>query len=97
MTPETFRIGLIYGPSGCGKSSFVKAGLLPRLNSSVRSVYVECSADETELRIEVGARRTLELDASSARLTELLGHVRRGRASSEAARTHTHSSAASQE
>ena len=30
---ERIPVGVIYGPSGCGKSSFVKAGLLPRLES----------------------------------------------------------------
>ena len=32
---NTFSVGLIYGPVGCGKSSLVKAGLLPRLASSM--------------------------------------------------------------
>jgi len=48
---QTFRVGLLYGPSGCGKSSLVKAGLLPRLAPHVRSVYVECSPDQTEARL----------------------------------------------
>ena len=42
--PETsFRAGIIYGPSGCGKSSLVKAGLLPRLDSSILKIYIEAS------------------------------------------------------
>ncbi len=48
---QAFRVGLIYGPTGCGKSSFVKAGLLPRLASDVISVYIEATADETEVRL----------------------------------------------
>lgn len=42
---ETFAIGLLYGPTGCGKSSLVKAGLLPRLATHVKTVYLEATAD----------------------------------------------------
>jgi len=56
--PErTFAIGLLYGPSGSGKSSLVKAGLLPRLGSHVRPVYVEASPNGTETRILAALRR----------------------------------------
>lgn len=48
---ETFAVGLIYGPSGCGKSSLVRAGILPRLDSSrVSSAYVESAQGQTENR-----------------------------------------------
>src|SRR6185369_2732041 len=51
-TPDrAFAVGLMYGPSGCGKSSLVKAGLLPRLASTVTIVYVEATAAETEARL----------------------------------------------
>jgi formylglycine-generating enzyme required for sulfatase activity len=53
----TFTVGVICGPSGCGKSSLVKAGLLPRLDRRVVSVYVEASADETEMRLQNGLRK----------------------------------------
>ena len=48
---KTFSVGLLYGPSGCGKSSLVKAGLLPRLDDRVLPIYVEATADDTEIRI----------------------------------------------
>ena len=48
---DTFRVGLLYGPSGCGKTSLVKAGVLPRLDASVTSLYVEATADETEVSL----------------------------------------------
>ena len=51
-------MGLIYGPSGCGKSSFVKAGLLPRLEPHVLPVYVEASADDTETELLRRLRRS---------------------------------------
>jgi hypothetical protein len=53
----TFTVGVLYGPSGCGKSSLVKAGLLPRLTSHEMSVYVEATADETEVRLLKGLRK----------------------------------------
>ena len=54
---STFTVGVIYGPSGCGKSSLVKAGLLPRLNDHVLSVYVEATANDTEARLLKGLRK----------------------------------------
>ncbi len=65
---NTFSVGLIYGPSGSGKSSLVKAGLLPRLNEEVIVVYIEASAEETEVRLLNVLRRRLTRewrDASS--------------------------------
>ena len=48
-TNSNFSVGVVIGPSGSGKSSFVKAGLLPRLDSNlVSAVYVEASASNTE-------------------------------------------------
>ena len=53
---RTFPVGLIYGPSGCGKSSLVKAGLLPRLSDTIQAVFVEATADDTEIRLLKGLR-----------------------------------------
>ena len=47
---DPVSVGLIFGPSGCGNSSFVKAGLLPRLQG-VKSVFVEATPSGTEKRI----------------------------------------------
>ncbi|MFN7768611.1 MAG: protein kinase domain-containing protein [Planctomycetaceae bacterium] len=41
-------VGLLCGPSGCGKSSLVKAGLLPRLDPGVITLYLEATPDTTE-------------------------------------------------
>lgn len=54
---ETFTVGLMYGPSGCGKSSLVKAGLLPRLSDDVVPVYVEATANDTEVRLIKALRK----------------------------------------
>jgi eukaryotic-like serine/threonine-protein kinase len=48
---ETFSVGLIFGPSGSGKSSLVKAGLLPILAGQVIPIYIEATAEETEVRL----------------------------------------------
>ena len=49
---EGFTIGAIPGPSGSGKSSFVKAGLLPRLDpKTIQAVYIEADAVHTEERL----------------------------------------------
>ncbi|MCA9128478.1 MAG: protein kinase [Planctomycetales bacterium] len=50
-------IGVIYGPSGCGKSSFVRAGLLPLLDSSVVPVLVDATTRDTEVRLLKGLRQ----------------------------------------
>ncbi|MFK8113954.1 MAG: protein kinase [Rubripirellula sp.] len=54
---DPLRVGVIYGPSGCGKSSFVKAGLLPLVSSSVHCVFVEATQGDTEDRLLRGIRR----------------------------------------
>jgi len=78
----TFRIGVIYGPSGCGKSSLVKAGLLPRLSNLVHSVYIEATANETEVHLLNGLRKRspdlpgdLDLTATLAELGKGSGHT----------------------
>jgi hypothetical protein len=53
----TFTVGVLYGPSGCGKSSLLGAGLLPRLDPAVIVVYVEATANDTELRLLAALRK----------------------------------------
>jgi serine/threonine protein kinase/formylglycine-generating enzyme required for sulfatase activity len=71
-------VGLIYGPSGCGKSSLVKAGLLPRLNPAITTVYVEATAEETEARLLSGLRRRLPHLPPELGLVDTLAALRRG-------------------
>ena len=75
---KTFRVGLIYGPSGCGKSSMVKAGLLPRLARHVRAVYVEATAEGTELQLSRGVFKLCPDLPKSLGLPEALAAIRRG-------------------
>jgi serine/threonine protein kinase/formylglycine-generating enzyme required for sulfatase activity len=76
--PErTFSVGLIYGPSGCGKSSLVKAGLLPHLSPSIVPVYVEATAEQTEIRLLHGLRKRLPKLTKSLGLTDTLASLRR--------------------
>jgi serine/threonine protein kinase/formylglycine-generating enzyme required for sulfatase activity len=76
---ETFAVGVLYGPSGCGKSSLVRAGLLPRLAAHVQPIYVEASADDTELRLLHRLHRKCPDLPPDAGLAESLADVRRGR------------------
>ncbi len=75
---KTFRVGLIYGPSGCGKSSMVRAGLIPRLAPSVRPVYIEATADETETRILKSLHKACPALPERLGLIESLAILRRG-------------------
>ena len=64
---DILPVGMIYGPSGCGKSSFVKAGLLPELSDEVKTIYVESTKQETEIRLLKALRQRfpkLEKDIS---------------------------------
>jgi formylglycine-generating enzyme required for sulfatase activity len=75
-----FAVGLIYGPSGCGKSSLVKAGLLPRLNPSVMTVYVEATPEGTERRVLGGLWHSCPDLIGEMDLAPVLADVRRGKA-----------------
>jgi serine/threonine protein kinase/formylglycine-generating enzyme required for sulfatase activity len=77
-TDKTFSVGLIYGPSGCGKSSLVKAGLLPRLSDNVLAVYVEATAQETEIRLLNCLRKRCPSLADNLGLKATLAALRRG-------------------
>ncbi len=74
---QTFSVGLIYGPSGCGKSSLVKAGVLPRLSSGVRVVYVEATGEATDARILHAIRKRLTDLPDDDSMPRLLGAIRR--------------------
>ena len=74
---DLFRVGVIYGPSGSGKSSFLKAGLLPMLESRVTVVFVEASGGNTEYRLQKSlSLRCPDLPGDSA-LSECLSRLRR--------------------
>ncbi len=74
----TFRVGVIYGPSGSGKSSFVKAGILPRLDQSTRTVYCEAVAHRTTERVLTALKRTPSWPSDAATAAEGLVQIRRG-------------------
>ena len=74
----TFEVGLIYGPSGCGKSSLVKAGLLPRLSDNIVTLYVEATAEETEVRLLKAIRKISPDLTGDGGLVEGIVSLRRG-------------------
>jgi transposase InsO family protein len=74
---KTFSVGLIYGPSGCGKSSLVKAGLLPRLSDRVLPIYVEASAEDTEVHILKHLRKHIPRLPADVALSDACAELRR--------------------
>jgi len=75
---KTFAVALMYGPSGCGKSSLVRAGLLPRLSPTVRTVYMDAYGDDVEQRLLRLIQRQLGADSDAVDLPACLAAVRRG-------------------
>lgn len=77
VTP--LSVGMIYGPSGCGKSSFVKAGLIPHLDASVRTIYLEASPDNTESELLTKIKEVApNVVRDETRLSVVLSRIRRG-------------------
>ena len=69
-------VALLYGPSGCGKSSFLRAGLLPRLSTSLTVLLVECSSAFTERDLLIQLRERCALPReSSASLVETMRYL----------------------
>ena len=54
---DPFRVGVICGTSGCGKSSFVRAGLIPTLDESVRVCVIDANAHNTIGRLNQSLAR----------------------------------------
>ena len=75
---QTFRVGLLYGPSGCGKSSLVRAGILPRLPGTVRSLIIDSTADRTEPALRQGILQRFPNMSSELSLPEMLAELREG-------------------
>lgn len=75
---DSFVIGFMYGPSGSGKSSFVQAGVIPKLASFVVPVYVESTADDTEVRILKALRKQFPDIDSSLALPQVFKALREG-------------------
>lgn len=74
---QTFTVGLLFGPSGCGKSSLLKAGLIPQLEQSVDAMYVEATADETEIRVLRALRKNCAELPPDLGLADALAHMRK--------------------
>ena len=73
---RTFTVGLLYGPTGSGKSSLIKAGVLPRLKSHVRAVYVESSSAGTEASLLAALRRECPGLPAGCRLDQAAATIR---------------------
>ena len=75
-----FRLGLLSGQSGSGKSSLVKAGIIPRLSSNVKSIFVEASSDGTKAKLISAIQRAFP-ELGGAGLLESFTNLRRSAAS----------------
>lgn len=75
---KTSPIGLIYGPTGCGKSSLVKAGVLPRLGENIIQLYIESTAEDTEIRLLKALRHHFPKLPAKASLANAMGILRDG-------------------
>jgi serine/threonine protein kinase len=73
---KTFSVGMIIGPSGCGKSSLVKAGIIPRLPSSICSIYIEATTEDTEARLLSAIRRRVSGLQDCSHLVETILQMR---------------------
>ena len=74
---EAFSVGVVYGPSGGGKSSFVRAGLLPQLDSSrVRPIVVEAGLECTETRLLAELCQVVPQLPADCNLAEAIALVR---------------------
>jgi formylglycine-generating enzyme required for sulfatase activity len=76
---DTAAVGLLYGPSGGGKSSFVRAGLLPRLDATVRPVYIESAPVGTESRLLAELVRLAGGMPEDTPMPEVVAAIRQGR------------------
>lgn len=76
---DPLTVGLVFGPSGCGKSSFVKAGLIPHLPNSIKTIYLEATPEDTEQKL-LSRLKQVAPDAvqDGIGLAEALRRVRRG-------------------
>lgn len=73
----TFRIGVLLGPSGSGKSSLIRAGLIPQLNSRIRSCVVETRPQDVEQQVLRRLRHDLPDLPRDDSLADALQRIRR--------------------
>ncbi|MFM7071945.1 MAG: protein kinase domain-containing protein [Planctomycetota bacterium] len=79
-----FAVGMLFGPSGCGKSSFFKAGVLPRIDRRIASVFIESTAQDLENQLLAALRAQFPELPSDVPLVEAFEGLREGRWDSEA-------------
>ncbi len=73
-----YPVGVLYGPSGSGKTSYVRAGLLSSLGSSICSVYLECRPGNLGERLTRIVQSRVDEPSSSTSLRDILTRLRSG-------------------
>ena len=71
-----FSVGLLYGTSGGGKSSLVRAGLLPRLDGRVRTIFLEATPRQTEQQLMAALQRAFPWLPEGCKPAEALATIR---------------------
>ncbi len=71
-----YPVGVLYGPSGSGKSSFVRAGLIPALDSRFLTVYLECRPGDLAKRLIRLIESQYQTQPSGSSLRDVLTRVR---------------------
>jgi serine/threonine protein kinase len=80
---KAFKVGLIYGESGCGKSSLVKAGILPRLDPRVTTIYVEAASGQTDRRLLAALRKEFPELTTTGTLSDAIRDLRLNKSTSK--------------
>lgn len=73
---HTFRVGVLMGLSGSGKSSLIRAGVLPLVSDTCKSVFVEAKPNDLEVDLVSGIHRVFPQFGSETNLRELLIRIR---------------------
>lgn len=83
---ERIPNGFLFGPSGSGKSSFVRAGLVPEIKKEVKrrntqpvkTIYVESTRDDTEVRILNSLRQSYPTVPNDKSIPEVFAGLSNG-------------------
>lgn len=79
LPDQLVPVGVVAGPSGCGKTSLIKAGLLPRLASHVKPLYLESTQDDTERQLLALLHASIPALPLEIKLADALRGIRKGR------------------
>lgn len=74
---RTQCVGVLYGPSGSGKSSFIRAGLLPEIQESTETVYMDFTVDRPIAALLSRLHKHFPESATRSDLASTLAFIRK--------------------